>query len=164
MTVDPPRAPRLLIRADAGTGIGGWPRDPCLALAQALGRLRRFSRPNNRRDAGTLASTVSQGRRRDDGTRGGAAWGSSAVQEPVGQLGSWRCQRCLRHTSRVGRPKHARSINSTAGRSFTHTGQHSAGTPGVARRARRARREARRPPCRCPAPAPAVQQAARTGA
>ena len=29
-------------------------------------------------------------------------------------------QRCLRHTSRAGRPKHGRSTSSTTGRSFTH--------------------------------------------
>ena len=52
--------------------------------------------------------------------RGGAMRVSMIVHDPAGHAGSGQCQRCLRHTSRDGRPKQGRSTSSTQGRSLTH--------------------------------------------
>jgi hypothetical protein len=53
--------------------------------------------------------------------RGAAIRASWLVQDLCGQSGSGQHQRCLCHTSRAGRPKTAKSTNSTAGRSLLHT-------------------------------------------
>ncbi len=50
------------------------------------------------------------------------------VQRPAGHSCSRHRHRVLRHTNRAGRPKHGRSTNSTASRSFT-TARHPLSTP-----------------------------------
>jgi hypothetical protein len=64
--------------------------------------------------------------------RGAAIRSSRAVHDPTGDDGTEQAYRCLRHTSRAGRPKHGRSTGSTTGRSFTQPAapQRSSSGPG----------------------------------
>ncbi len=50
--------------------------------------------------------------------------------DPCGHSESGQINRCLCHTSRLGRPKAGRSTSSTRERSFTHTGPPHPGQPG----------------------------------
>ena len=62
--------------------------------------------------------------------RGGAMRVSTIVHDPAGHNGSGQCQRCLRHTSRDGRPKHGRSTSSTSSAGKTSRARRSSASAG----------------------------------
>lgn len=55
-------------------------------------------------------------------SRDAAIAGASSVHDRVAHADRRHCHRTLRHTSREGRPKHARSTSSTTARSLTVAG------------------------------------------